>query len=115
MACRFESCRGHHNKGGMMNVSEKIELERLQTKRRNLMETYWIVYTSDGNTSEKLQSIPDIGTWIEDNVTEKTRHFTVKRQRYDKKKLIEDTHKEMGKLEDRINRLKEKMNQLNSK
>ena|ERR1700739_2020682 len=98
-----------------MNVSEKIELERLQTKRRKLMETYWIVYTSDGKTSDKLMSIPDVGTWIEDNMTDKTKQLTVKRHIHDRKKLVDDAHKEMGKLEDRINRLKEKINQLSSK
>lgn len=74
------------------------------------METYYIVFLSDGKTSERLNTIPDVATWLEDNMDPaKVHHATIKQQKYDRKKVVKEVEAEMQRVERRMNALNAKL------
>lgn len=79
------------------------------TEPHNL-DTYWIVFASDGQTSERLNTLPDVATWIEDKVDPtKVHSISVKRQKFDRKKVVKEVEAEMQRVERRMNALNAKL------
>ena len=80
------------------------------------METYWIVYLNNGKTSGPLSTVPDLATFIEDNVDPETVSFvTIRRQKRDREKIKKEIAHDIEKVERRLNDLKAKQKLLNGK
>jgi hypothetical protein len=76
------------------------------------METYYLIQCSTGKSSGSLRTIADVAMWIENNIDDKVRHFTVKQLKQDRDKLKKEIAKDIQRVEERLNRLKEKQDQI---
>lgn len=76
------------------------------------MLTYYLVFLSNGTTSNNLLTIPDVASWIEDNWDAKCKHASIKEVRIDRDKLVKETEKDIQRCEARVNKLQEKLKKI---